>query len=189
MAQMMRGALAAEAEPDDNDLDEAMGVEMEDDDADEASGEQENKGQGQGEEGGSESRVNPQMVEAVQLVAARAQDALASMARDLDAALKADPVRAAVEFGVRALRGVVGAAEQAGKQLPFEVVLNAGIVVIQVIADIANQKGYLADDDIEPFLKEVFQQSVAAYAKLDARDGKLGQKDMQAVQAAMNRGA
>lgn len=183
MAEKMRGALAAEAEPDDNDLDEAMGVEAEDSGADEMAGE------GGGGAGETESRVNPQMVEAVQLVAARAQEVLAKSAQDLDAALKADPIRGAVEFGVRALRGVVGAAEQAGKQLPFEVVLNAGIVVIQVIADIANQKGYLADEDIEPFLKEAFQQSVGAYAKLDAREGKLKPQDMKAVQAAMNKGA
>lgn len=170
MADKMMGALAAADDEDD--------FEGEDD-----------RQAGAVPQAATDGGVDQQMVEAVQLVAARAQEVLAQSAQDLDAALSANPVKAAVEFGVRALRGVAGAAEQAGRQLPFAVLLNAGLVIIQVIADIANQKGYLGDEDIEPFLKEVFQQSVTAYAKLDARDGKLQPKDMQAVQAAMNKGA
>ena len=129
--------------------------------------------------------VDPRLLELVQLVVARTRDALAASASELDTALKADPVQAAIEFGVRALRGVASAAEEAGKPLSFEVVINAGVVVIQDIASIAVEKGYLQEAGIETFLKEVFQQSVAAYARLDMDDGKIGQEDMAAITGGM----
>lgn len=129
--------------------------------------------------------LDPRLLELVQLVVARTREALVASAGELDTALKADPVQAGVEFGVRALRAVVGAAEEAGKPLSFEVVINAGIVVIQDIASIAVEKGYLADGEIETFLKEVFQQSIAAYARMDMDEGKLTKEQMAAVTGGM----
>lgn len=194
MATTNRGALAmADEEPGEAAENESAGY-----DAREAAdpgleerepGEQQEPSEPQGPADSGAKPVDPKMLELVQLVAARAQQALAKSASELDSALKADPVQAAVEFGANALRGVVQAAEQAGKTLPFEVVINAGVALIQVIATIASEKGYLPDDQIETFLKEVFQQSVSAYAKMDVDDGLIGEQDQQAVQSAMSKGA
>lgn len=135
-----------------------------------------------GQQGGE---MDQRMVEAVQLVTGRATQALEASASELDTALKADPVQAAVQFGTRALRSVVMAAAEAGKELPFQVILNAGVALIQVIGTIANDKGYLPDEQIEVFLKEAFQQSVQAYARMDMDDGLIDDKQMQAVGGAM----
>lgn len=171
MATTPMGALAAQ---DDNDADE-MGAAPEGAD------------DGGTEEGAApgQARLDPRLLELVQLVVARTRDALAASPSELDTALKADPVQAAVQFGTRALRGVATAAEQAGKPLSFEVLVNAGLVVIQDIASIAVEKGYMAEGEIETFLKEVFQQSIAAYARMDLDDGKIDQKDVAALTGSM----
>jgi hypothetical protein len=134
------------------------------------------------------AKVDPKLVALVELVASRTMQALAQVGPDLDAALKADPVDAAVKFGTQALRQVVMAAMQAGKELPFDAIVNAGMVVIKELAAIANDKGYLPDEQIETFLKEVFQQSLAEYTRLDMKDGMLTQGDMQAMQEKMGMG-
>lgn len=132
-----------------------------------------------------QAELDPRLLELVQLVVARTREALAGVASELDSSLKADPVQGAVEIGTRALRGVANAAEEAGKPLSFEVVINAGLVVIQDIAAIAVEKGYLDEQGIEVFLKEVFQQSVAAYARMDMDDGKIGEQELAAITGRM----
>lgn len=132
-----------------------------------------------GAEGGS---VDPRMMEAFQLTLARVREALTKVAPDLDAALKADPVQGAVEFGVTAVREVAMAAQKAGRNLPFEVLLATGMQTIKDLAEIANDKGYLPDEQIEPMLKEAFQQSMTKYVQLDAEQGLISPEDMQAVQ-------
>lgn len=134
--------------------------------------------------GGQGEGVNPQEVEAVQLVAGRAMQALQSSAGELDSAMKADPIRATAELGTTALRKVVQAASSAGKEIPFNIVLMAGIVLIKGMAQIAVEKGYLQEGEIEVFLKEAFQQSVSAYARMDAGDGLIGQDQAGQLQQA-----
>lgn len=105
------------------------------------------------------------------LVVSRVREALARQGRDLDVGLKADPVGAAVQFGTLAVRSVVQAAQQAGKALPVEIIIAAGMQTVKDLAEIANDKGYLPDDGIETFMKEVFQQSIQQYAQADKEEG------------------
>lgn len=189
MATKPRGALAAMGEePGEAAENESPGYEAreQDDPAFEAQDPRDtDELPGDDDMGGEQSQLDPRLLELVQLVVSRTREALTASASELDTALKADPVQAAVEFGVRALRGVVGAAEKAGKPLSFEVVINAGIVVIQDIASIAVEKGYLQEQEIETFLKEAFQQSVSAYARMDMDDGKIGEQELSAIKGSM----
>jgi hypothetical protein len=135
----------------------------------------------QAPQGGSRKPTS-QEKELFDLLVGRSLGALAQDAQGLDAALKSDPITGAVEYGTRALREVAGAAEDAGKPVPFEVLLGAGQQVIKEIAAIANEKGYVADEELETFLKEVFQQSIAKYAQLDVKEGKMRKQDLGALQ-------
>ena len=126
-----------------------------------------------------------QHTELFDLVVGRTLEALSQDGEGLDSALKASPIKGAVEYGVAALHTVAGAADKAGKPIPFEVLIGAGMQTIKVLAGIANDKGYLADEDIEGFLKEAFQQSLGNYAQMDMQTGKLDQKTLAQVQQAM----
>lgn len=123
--------------------------------------------------------------ELFQLVAGRTLDALAQDGRGLDAALKADPVHGAVEYGVNALWTVEDAAQKAGQRIPMEVMLGAGMQVVKVLAGIANEKGYLQDQDIPGFLVQAFQQAVGKYVQMDASAGKITPEDMAKVKQLM----
>lgn len=136
-------------------------------------------------EGGAQAGVDPKLMELSSLVVARVRDALAAAGEDLKTTLKADPVQGAVEIGTRAVREVAMGAEKAGRALPFEAILVAGMQVIKDMAEIAVELGYLPEDQIETFLKEVFQQSVRAYAKLDMDAGLIDQQSLAAVQQKM----
>lgn len=142
--------------------------------------------------GGSDVAADPKMQELFKLITARTLEALAHVGKDFDAALRADPVQAAVQFGTSALRSVVGGATKAGVKAPFEVIFAAGLQTIKEIGAIAAEKGYLPDDQIEVFLKEALQQSLQRYTQLDMKDGlispeqrdMLGQKLQQGAQQA-----
>lgn len=112
------------------------------------------------------------------LVTGRAMEALSKDPRGLDAALKADPVEAAVSYGVKALWTVADAAEQAGSPISFEVMVASGMQLIKVLGGIANEKGYLADEDLEGFLVQAFQKAIGKYAQLDAQAGKMKPQDL-----------
>ena len=62
----------------------------------------------------AKARPDEHDTEMFNLVTGRAMEALSKDPRGLDAALKADPVEAAVSYGVKALWTVADAAEQAG---------------------------------------------------------------------------
>ncbi|MBI5270698.1 MAG: hypothetical protein HY856_13585 [Burkholderiales bacterium] len=124
---------------------------------------------------------DPRAIELTQLVVARTLDALSKVGKELDTAMRADPIAAAVQFGTTSLRTVVMAAMRARRNIPFEVVMAAGMEVIKHLASIANEKGYLPDEQIETFLKEVLQQSMAQYAKLDMQDGMLKPGEVDAM--------
>lgn len=115
------------------------------------------------------------------LVVGRATELLSKDPEGLDAALKADPVRATVSYGTKALYAVAGAAEESGRPVSFEVLIQAGMQVIKVLGAIANEKGYLADEEIEVFLKEAFQQSISKYTQMDMEAGRIDQKTMDQV--------
>jgi hypothetical protein len=184
---MKKGVLAQQAndEADEDPNEEATETPDQESAEDQQEGDDDSAPPDAGAQGG---QLDPKVVELFNLVVARTMQALTKVAPGLDAALKADPVQGAVKFGVQALRTVVMAAQKAGKSIPFEVVLNAGMQVIKEIAGIANDKGYLPDNQIETFLKEVLQQSIAQYAQLDAKDGVLSQGQLAQLQQRMGMG-
>lgn len=136
-----------------------------------------------GEDPEAAEAPDPKAKELFDLVVARTMDALARAADDLDKALKADPVRATVEMGTAALRAIAQSADDAGKPIPFEVLVQAGMQTIKELGAIANEKGYLPDEQIESFLKEAFQQSLVKYARMDMSDGKIDQETMEKIRA------
>lgn len=130
------------------------------------------------EAGGEPQAIDPKLQEAFKVLAGRVMEALAQDPQGLDAALKADPVSGAVEYGSAALWHMVDAAEKAGRPMPFEVIAAAGMYVLKELGEIALQKGYLQDGDAESFLQQAFQQAIARYAQHDAKEGKLSEEDM-----------
>lgn len=122
------------------------------------------------------------------LLVARTLEAVQNSADDFDVALKADPVKAAVEFGTSALHAVTLGADDAGQQISFPVLVQAGMQVIKEIGAIANDKGYLPDEGIETYLKEAFQQSLQKFVKLDGDAGKIKPEELQAVQQKLGGG-
>lgn len=141
---------------------------------------------GQGAATMGQPEIDPRMLDLAQLVASRALDALAKVGGEFRSALKADPVQASVEFGTHALRQVAQAATEAGKPLPFEVVMAAGMMVIKEMAAIAVEAGLLPEEQIETFLKEVLQQSIATYARLDRQDGLINDEHASALTQAVD---
>lgn len=131
---------------------------------------------------GGQEPVDPRLIELANLTVSRVRQAMAANGPELASALKADPVQGAVEIGTGALREVAKAAEEAGKPLPFEVILVAGMQSLKDLAALASELGYLPDDQIEVFLKEGFQQSVRAYAQMDMQDGLIDDAMLQEVQ-------
>jgi hypothetical protein len=140
------------------------------------------EGQEDAAEGGKEEKTyTKEDRELFDLVVGRTMKALSTNAQDLDTALKADPIKATVEFGTSALRTVAMGAGDAGQEISFDILAQAGMQVIKELAGIANDKGYLADEEIETFLKECFQQSLSKYTKMDADDGTLKKEDLDKV--------
>lgn len=114
---------------------------------------------------------------------AHVMNVLTQNAEVLDKALQQDPIGAAVNMGTSAVRSVVeGATKATGKQIPFDVVLAVGVTLIKKLADVANQKGYLPDDQIEGFLKEAFQQSIHKWMGMDEKGGKMTSGQVSQVQ-------
>mgnify|MGYP000405538675 CR=1 FL=1 len=115
------------------------------------------------------------------LVVGRALDALSRDGPGLDAALRADPVKATVAYGTQALRTVAQAAQDAGKPIPFDVLVQCGMQVVKELGAVANDKGYLPDEQIPVFLKEAFQQSISKWAQADVQDGALDPRMLKQV--------
>ncbi len=123
--------------------------------------------------------------ELFELAVGRTLEALAQDPDGLDSALKADPVSGAVNYGTKALHVIAESAEEAGSPLPLEVLIGAGMQVIKVIGGIAEQKGYLAEEAMETYLKEAFQRSLAKWTQMDMQAGKIDRETMTQVQRVM----
>ncbi len=139
-------------------------------------------------EGGEGKTYSKEDRELFDLVVGRTLNALAKIGEDLDVAMQSDPIKATVEFGTSALRTVAMGADDAGKPISFDIMIQAGMQVIKELGGIANDKGYLPDEGIETFLKEAFQQSLSKYTKMDADDGMIDPKDLEKAKAFANPG-
>lgn len=126
--------------------------------------------------------VDPQMMELFTRTVDYTREALAQGADEILAAMKVDAVAAAVKFGVRALRAVAAAAEEAGSPLPPEVVLAAGVQTIKDLGAAAEANGVLSEDQDDVFVKEAVQQAIAEFASLDRDEGRIEDEDMAALE-------
>jgi len=145
-------------------------------------GEEDAAGEEDGGQGGREG-ASPEAKQLFDLAVGRVLDALSRDGRGLDAALRADPVKGAVKYGTAAVRAVAQGAQQAGKPIPFDILIQVGMQTVKELGSIANEKGYLPDDQIETFLKEAFQQSLADYAQSDMMDGLISPDMVKQVQS------
>lgn len=178
-----KGALAMAAEEPDGPTDaEAPEQEAAEGAAEQPGGGAMGEEDGPGIGAGGQEPIDPRLIELANLVVSRVRQAMAGNGSELASALKADPVQAAVEIGTGAVREVAKAAAEAGKPIPFEVLLVAGMQALKDLAALASELGYLPDEQIESFLKEGFQQSVAAYAQMDMADGLIDEQALQSVQ-------
>lgn len=177
MKTMPQGALAAAQEepmPDQEGQDHEQAEAPDQEGAEDAEGPGED---GEARRGGA----SPEQKQLFDLVVGRTLDALSRDGQGLDAALRADPVKATVAYGTQALRTVAQSAQDAGKPIPFDVLVQSGMQVVKELGAVANDKGYLPDEQIPVFLKEAFQQSMAKWAQSDVQDGALDPKMLQQI--------
>jgi hypothetical protein len=85
--------------------------------------------------------------------------------------LEADPVDAAVRMGTQTLRTLAMQSEEAGQQVDPAVLLHVGVTLVKDIAGMANDAGIVTDDQLESYLHQVMQESIAEYMRMDADEG------------------
>lgn len=103
----------------------------------------------------------------------RARQILGETAKEWKSAMDIDPAGTAVQFGTQTLRMLVMDSEKAGQPVDPGVLLHVGIQLVKDIAGVANDAGMVPDDQLEPFLQQVMQESIAEYMRMDADDGLL----------------
>lgn len=113
------------------------------------------------------------------LLLGRCREMMGQTGEEWIAALKADPIQAAVSMGTDTLRTMAMASEKAGQPVDPAVLLHVGIQFVKDIAGVANAAGVLPDEEIEAFLKDVMSQSMAQYLSMDEADGLLSKDEKQ----------
>ena len=107
------------------------------------------------------------------LLLGRARQILGQNGEQLLQAMQADPVQMAVMFGTRTLRELATMSERAGQPVDPAVLIHVGITLIKDIAGIANESGAVPDEQLEAYIQQVTQESIAEYLRMDADDGLL----------------
>lgn len=105
------------------------------------------------------------------MILGRARQLLGESAQEWRAAMDIDPAGAAVRFGTATLRFLAMESEKAGQPVDPAVLLHAGVQFVKDVAGLANDAGLVPDDQLEPFLQRVMQESIAEYMRLDADAG------------------
>lgn len=116
-------------------------------------------------------QASPEQQEQFDLLVGRARQLMAKDADIWLQALEASPVTAAVKMGTQVLRSLAQQSEKAGYPVDPAVLMHAGVTLVKDIAGIANDNGIVPDDQIEQFLQQVMQESIAEYMRLDADEG------------------
>ena len=101
----------------------------------------------------------------------RARQVMGASAEEWMQALSVDPASAAVHMGTQLLRSLVQASEQAGQPVDPVVLIHVGVNLAKDIAGIANHHGLVPDDQLEDFIRDVTQQSIAEYFRMDSEEG------------------
>ena len=101
----------------------------------------------------------------------RARQMMGEQAQAWREAMDIDPAQAAVRMGTQTLRYLAQQSEKAGQPVDPAVLLHVGVQFVKDIAGLANDVGMVPDEQLEPFLQQVMQESIAEYMRLDADDG------------------
>lgn len=123
--------------------------------------------------GGSIKPATEQQQQQFDLLLGRSRQLLAESGEGFVGALKADPVRAAVTFGTQTLRELAMMSEKAGQPVDPAVLFHVGVTLVKDIAGLANDSGVVTDDQLEGYLHQVMQESIAEYMRMDADEGLL----------------
>ncbi len=113
---------------------------------------------------------------------------MADTAEEWMQALQADPVAAAVKMGTQTVRYFVQKYEEAGQPFAPEVIIHAGITLVKDIAGVVNENGLVPDEQLESFLQDVMQQSIAEYLRMDADEGLMEGMELPGQQAPQPQG-
>lgn len=117
--------------------------------------------------------AKPEQQAQFDLLLGRARQLIGETPEEWLQTLKMDPVNGSVKMGTGMLRQLVQMSEQAGQPVDPVVLIHVGITLIKDIAGIANEAGLVPDDQLETYIQEVTQLSIAEYLRMDADDGLL----------------
>ncbi len=123
-----------------------------------------------GATGGKKPPTPEQQVQ-FDMLLGRARQLMGESAQEWKTAMQIDPARAAVKMGTQTLRFLAQQSEKAGQPVDPAVLLHVGVQFVKDIAGLANDAGMVPDEQLEPFLQQVMQESIAEYMRLDADDG------------------
>lgn len=103
----------------------------------------------------------------------RARQLMGEQAQEWHQAMEVDPAQAAVRLGTQTLRFLAMQSDKAGEPVDPAVLLHAGVQLVKDVAGLANDAGLVPDEQLEPFLQQVMQESIAEYMRMDADEGLL----------------
>ena len=127
-------------------------------------------------------RASPGQQEQFDLLLGRSRQLMAKAGEEWLSALKASPVQAAVTLGTTTLRNVAMMSQQASQPVDPSVLLNVGVQLVKDTAAIANAAGFVSDEQLPAFLKDVLSQSIMEYMRADAKDGLMSPEAKQQAQ-------
>lgn len=117
--------------------------------------------------------AKPEQQAQFDLLLGRARQLIGETPEEWLKTLKLDPVNGSVKMGTGMLRSLVQMSEKAGQPVDPVVLIHVGLTLIKDIAGIANESGLVPDDQLESYIQEVTQLSIAEYLRMDADDGLL----------------
>lgn len=120
---------------------------------------------------GGKTPATPEQQAQFDMLLGRARQMLGESAEQWRDAMQQDPVRGAVSLGTQTVRFLAQESEKAGQPVDPAVLLHVGVQFVKDIAGLANDTGMVPDDQIEPFLQQVMQESIAEYMRMDADEG------------------
>jgi len=116
-------------------------------------------------------QASPEQQNQFDMLVGRARQIMGRDAEVWLTALEKSPTKAAVKMGTNVLRQLAMESEKSGYPVDPAVLLHAGVTLVKDIAGIANEAGIVPDEQLESFLQQVMQESIAEYMRRDADDG------------------
>jgi hypothetical protein len=119
--------------------------------------------------------ATPEQQDQFDILLGSCRQVMGGTAEEWMGALKTDPVVAAVKMGTQTVRYFAQEYEKAGQPFAPEVVIHVGLTLIKDIAGVVNEAGLVPDEQLEGYIKDVTQQSIAEYMRMDADEGLMDQ--------------